>query len=118
MWKCPTFSSFVIGVILLPAAVNAGDWRYSGTALAKSEILPRGAGPAISADRPAAMPSGTAPQNNMTQNAVRTEFGDPQEQLPAVGEPPISRWRYPGYTVFFERDRVIISVPNVVGLNP
>jgi hypothetical protein len=52
----------------------------------------------------------------MTQTAVHTKFGEPQEKLSAVGEPPISRWHYLDYTVYFERDRVIISVPKDVGL--
>lgn len=116
MRKSPSLSSVVIGLVLLPVTTHAGEWRYSGMALAKSEGS-LGAGPAMSADRPSVMPSGMFPRNNMTRDAVQTEFGDPQEQLPAVGEPPISRWRYPDYTVYFERDRVIISVSNDVGLS-
>jgi hypothetical protein len=30
--------------------------------------------------------------------------------VPAVGEPPISRWEYTGYTVYFEHDLVLHSV--------
>ncbi len=116
MWKWPTFSSLIIGVILLPTAVNAGEWRYPGAALMQSEVSPQGAGEAISADHRSPAPGGLLPRNNMNQVAVRNEFGDPQEQLPAVGEPPISRWHYSDYIVYFERDRVIISVPSDVGL--
>ncbi len=116
MCKWPAVSSLIIGVILLPTTVNGGQWRYHGTALTPPEGVPQGAGQALpSGHRPPA-PGGILPQNNLTQNAVRNEFGDPQEQLPAVGEPPIFRWRYSDYTVYFERDRVIISVPNDVGL--
>jgi hypothetical protein len=46
----------------------------------------------------------------MTMHAVETKFGAPQERHGAVGEPPISRWDYPGFKVFFEKDRVIHAV--------
>lgn len=41
---------------------------------------------------------------------VETRFGAPSQQQAAVGEPPITRWDYPGFVVFFEHDRVIHSV--------
>ena len=31
-------------------------------------------------------------------------------KVPAVGKPPISRWEYPGFVVYFEHDHVIHSV--------
>jgi hypothetical protein len=50
------------------------------------------------------------PSRGMTMQAVESKFGAPQERHAAVGEPPISRWDYPGFKVFFEKDRVIHSV--------
>src|SRR5450755_4226011 len=50
------------------------------------------------------------PHRGMTMHAVEAKFGAPQERHGAVGEPPISRWDYPGFTVFFEKDRVIHAV--------
>jgi hypothetical protein len=50
------------------------------------------------------------PSRGMTMHAVETKFGAPQERHAAVGEPPISRWDYPGFKVFFEKDRVIHAV--------
>ena len=41
---------------------------------------------------------------------VEARFGAPQARHPAVGEPPITRWDYAGFAVFFERDRVIHAV--------
>jgi hypothetical protein len=41
---------------------------------------------------------------------VEARFGAPSLQQSAVGEPPITRWDYPGFVVFFEHDRVIHSV--------
>ena len=50
------------------------------------------------------------PTRGMTQERVRAEFGSPQNEDAAVGEPPISRWHYAGFVVYFEYDRVIHAV--------
>jgi hypothetical protein len=51
-----------------------------------------------------------APVNNMSMSVVRESYGEPERVLPPVGEPPITRWQYPEYVVYFEREQVIISV--------
>jgi len=43
-------------------------------------------------------------------SAVEKRFGAPTSRHPAVGQPPITRWDYPGFSVFFEYDRVIHAV--------
>jgi hypothetical protein len=50
------------------------------------------------------------PARGTTMSRVEAQFGAPTERVPAVGDPPISRWEYPGFTVFFEHDRVLHSV--------
>ncbi|HJT97789.1 MAG TPA: hypothetical protein VJ696_05685 [Rhodanobacteraceae bacterium] len=55
------------------------------------------------------------PTRGMTMAQVEQRFGAPVEKLPTAGgdaprHPPINRWRYDGYTVYFERSRVIHSV--------
>jgi outer membrane protein assembly factor BamE (lipoprotein component of BamABCDE complex) len=50
------------------------------------------------------------PQKGMTQADVIASFGEPQARKPASGEPPISRWTYPDFSVYFESDVVIHSV--------
>ena len=50
------------------------------------------------------------PSRGMTQQRVEAEYGQPQARHEAVGEPPISRWEYAGFVVFFEYDRVIHAV--------
>ena len=50
------------------------------------------------------------PSRGMTQERVRAEYGRPQSEDAAVGEPPISRWHYAGFVVYFEYDRVIHAV--------
>jgi hypothetical protein len=50
------------------------------------------------------------PSRGMTMHAVEAKFGAPAARHEAVGEPPISRWDYHGFRVFFEKDRVIHAV--------
>jgi hypothetical protein len=50
------------------------------------------------------------PGRGMTMHSVETKFGAPQDRHGPVGQPPISRWDYHGFRVFFENDRVIHTV--------
>lgn len=55
------------------------------------------------------------PQRGMSMAQVEKQFGAPDAKLPTAGgdtplHPPINRWRYNGYIVYFERNRVIHSV--------
>ncbi len=50
------------------------------------------------------------PARGMTMDQVAMKFGAPLAKVPAVGKPPIARWQYPGFVVYFERDHVIHSV--------
>jgi hypothetical protein len=50
------------------------------------------------------------PTRGMTMEQVTAKFGAPVSKVPAVGSPPISRWEYAGFVVYFEHDHVIHSV--------
>jgi len=50
------------------------------------------------------------PTGGMTMAKVRDSYGNPTLERPAVGDPPITRWEYEGYTVYFEHQLVITSV--------
>jgi len=68
-------------------------------------------------ERVHAEPSMTLPARGALMDAVRTAFGEPQQALAAVGgggptRPPITRWVYPQFTVYFENDHVINAVLN------
>lgn len=54
----------------------------------------------------------SAPQRGMTKQRVERGWGEPTRRIAAVGQPPISRWVYDGFTVYFEYDRVIHTVAN------
>jgi hypothetical protein len=50
------------------------------------------------------------PTRGMTMDQVAAKFGAPANKIPSVGKPPISRWEYPGFIVYFEANHVIHSV--------
>ena len=50
------------------------------------------------------------PVRGLTMDAVEERFGSPTRVLAAVGEPPITRWVYPEFTVYFEHQYVIHPV--------
>jgi hypothetical protein len=52
----------------------------------------------------------STPTRGMTMNQVASKFGAPVTKVPPVGKPPIARWEYPGFVVYFELDHVIHSV--------
>ena len=50
------------------------------------------------------------PTRGMTQTSVQSRYGSPVSVRAPVGEPPITRWEYKDFVVFFEHDRVIHAV--------
>jgi hypothetical protein len=52
------------------------------------------------------------PGRGMTMKTVEAKYGAPQQRHPAVGQPPITRWDYPSFSVFFEHEYVIHAVLN------
>jgi hypothetical protein len=52
------------------------------------------------------------PTKGMSKERVKSLFGEPLEDVPAKGQPPISRWRYQEFTVYFDSNTVIHCVRN------
>ena len=55
------------------------------------------------------------PRPGMSMAAVEASYGAPAQRHGAVGgavaeQPPITRWDYPSFSVYFENDRVIHAV--------
>jgi len=50
------------------------------------------------------------PIRGATMEQVEAKYGAPTRKVAAVGKPPIERWEYPGYTVYFEYRKVVHSV--------
>jgi hypothetical protein len=50
------------------------------------------------------------PSRGLTMGQVEGRYGAPTNRIPAIGEPPISRWVYPSFVVYFEYNLVIHAV--------
>ena len=87
-----------IGPMLLAAVASCA----SGVAAAETLVVD---------DQLTVAPSDIArPARGSTMKSVEAKFGAPQARHDTVGKPPITRWDYAGFSVFFEHDRVIHSV--------
>lgn len=56
--------------------------------------------------------SAAVPNRGMTMSQVESQYGEPSQRNEPVGKPPISRWVYPAFTVYFEHSHVIHAVVN------
>lgn len=61
-------------------------------------------------DRGALEPTRVDPPRGTTMDTVRARYGEPLEQVPPVGQPPITRWVYDEAVVYFEGNLVLHSV--------
>ena len=52
----------------------------------------------------------STPVTGMSMTTVEAQFGTPAKQFPAKGQPPITRWEYEQFVVYFEGNTVIHSV--------
>ena len=50
------------------------------------------------------------PNRGSTMATVQGRFGEPVQRHATVGNPPITRWDYPQFSVYFENDRVLHAV--------
>jgi hypothetical protein len=50
------------------------------------------------------------PDRGSSMATVESRFGEPTNRHSAVGDPPITRWDYPQFAVYFEHDRVLHAV--------
>lgn len=66
----------------------------------------------IDQDKPTAE---SRPKPGMSMTAVESSYGAPAQRHAPVGganaqQPPITRWDYPAFSVYFENDRVVHAV--------
>jgi hypothetical protein len=54
--------------------------------------------------------AGDRPNRGSSMATVQGRFGEPTSRHATVGQPPITRWDYPQFSVYFEHDRVLHSV--------
>ena len=84
----------IVRTLLMAALFLAGP--------ALAETLSTATGdPAAAAERP---------HRGSTMASVQSQYGEPTNRHAAVGTPPITRWDYPQFAVYFENDRVLHAV--------
>ena len=86
--------SLALGSLL---AAATGTVAKAETVVVDDQVMVR----ASSVERPA---------RGITMGAVEAKFGAPANRHAAVGTPPITRWDYAGFVVYFEHERVIDAV--------
>jgi hypothetical protein len=64
----------------------------------------------LSTDTGAPAAAGDHPNRGSTMATVQSRYGEPFSRHAAVGDPPITRWDYPQFSVYFEHDRVLHTV--------
>jgi hypothetical protein len=88
MRSTPWILSAIAGTLLLASGVNAEELKMT--------------------DAPET--SGHQPARGLSMEKVEAAYGAPESRVPAVGNPPITRWEYPTFTVFFEHNIVLHTV--------
>ncbi|MFT5390697.1 MAG: hypothetical protein ACI8PT_000884 [Gammaproteobacteria bacterium] len=73
-------------------------------------FAPRGYAERIAIESVTQLSNTARPHRGMSHADVQGRFGLPTGRVAPVGEPPISRWTYPKFIVYFEHDRVIHTV--------
>ena len=58
------------------------------------------------------------PRPGSSMTAVEMQFGAPKTRHDAVGKPPITRWDYDGFSVYFEYQHVVHAVAVATGETP
>jgi hypothetical protein len=54
------------------------------------------------------------PTRGLTMDQVEQRYGAPTSRIAAIGQPPITRWVYPSFVVYFEYNLVIHAVATQV----
>ena len=88
----------------IPQAVLIGFVIASFAVVAAAEIL------RLPGQTPQVLRSERQPERGMSQSGVVALLGEPDRRHAAVGTPPITRWDYPGLSVYFEHTHVIHAV--------
>ena len=86
----------VLALVLMVFAFFAQPWVASADVLLIEEVR--------QADRM------DVPDNGMNTADVRARFGEPLNVHSPVGDPPITRWEYGRWSVYFEHDVVLFTV--------
>ena len=81
-------------------------------ALACALVTTQAAADSLLVQRVERAKASSLPRAGATMVDVEAQYGAPTEKRDAVGQPPIARWIYPAFTVYFEYDKVVNAVIN------
>lgn len=106
----PTLDSPVMNLIVKPMVFACGLLALGLTAQADDIVMPADGTQQVVAPRPANVPT-----KGQTMAQVVKRYGEPQTKHAPVGgdapkHPPITRWDYAGFSVFFEHSHVVDTV--------
>lgn len=96
----------------LPAVAATCILALAAAATARADVL--------LIERVSASPEHSMPRRGLSMAQVEAQFGAPLRKLAPVGgdrpqHPPITRWNYPAFSVYFEHDKVLDAVINDLG---
>lgn len=75
-----------------------------------AQVLTLPQAPAGDEEPPAAVDRTSLPQRGTSMDTVRARYGEPLQASAPIGEPPITRWNYEDFSVFFEYDHAINTI--------
>lgn len=87
-------------------------YRSTALALALGIVASLAQADTLLIDRREAGDAMPHPARGELMNVVESKFGPPLHRIGPVGQPPITRWVYEGFTVYFEHEHVISTVVN------
>lgn len=90
------------GSLVAGLASTGGLYGTGGTVLADTLLIT-----SVNAAEPTAT---ERPKHGSSMTSVEAHFGPPATRGKAVGQPPITRWDYPTFSVYFEYDHVVHAV--------
>jgi len=97
-------------IILITAILLLGLPQAFATPQSAASLIPVSTGGltrTVADNKPVKKPS-----RGMSMRKVERLFGEPKEKMLPTGNPPITRWVYDSFTVYFEGKYVIHAVKN------
>jgi hypothetical protein len=104
--ETPPTASVESSMPVAPAAPETAAPAAETTAPAAPAATAAAAAPARA--EPAV--TGTRPERGALMTEIEARYGAPTNRQAPVGQPPITRWDYPGLVVYFENERLIHAV--------
>jgi hypothetical protein len=93
-----------------PAASSMMASEPEPSYASQADVSSRTSGDVLLIESIQSAPAIQTPRKGVNMSSVRQQYGDPVSEGVTIGEPPITRWEYDGFSVYFEHDLVLHSV--------